>query len=145
MFFCILWRACAQENVLNCTFDGLKLNYLFEQISKWFVLQDLESCLEIKEKRQTSHSLTLSIPWIRDPSQRELFFVFFQNLIDSSGVFFILYPSVDLLKICSFSWLGPNYLVHDALHRLRHEGFSVGCITETECLHEMQALTGGPT
>ena len=59
-----------------CIFDGTKLNYLFDQVKKWVVLQ--ESRLEMKEKLLTSwHSLTSTMLWVRYPSRREPFSVFF--------------------------------------------------------------------
>ena len=65
-----------------CIINAAKSNYLFDQVNKWFALEDLESCLEIKEEYQTSwHSPTLTTLWIREPLLREPFSVF---LIESN-------------------------------------------------------------
>ena len=126
------------------TFNGTKSNYLVDQANKWFVLEDLKSCLEIEEEHQTScHFPTLTIVWRRDPSRRKSFFVFFHRISSIANEFFFS-PSIHLLKIRPFSWLDSSYLVRDVLHRLRSEGFSLGYISQTECLHKIQAQKGGP-
>ena len=56
--------------------------------------------------------------------------------------YFYFSSSNDLLKIGPFSWLGSSCLVQDVLHSLRCEDFSLGCITQTVCLHKMQAQMG---
>ena len=62
------------------TFAGTKPSYLFDQVNKWFPLLDFESSREIKEESQTSwDSPTITILWIRDPSRRESFSVFFSE------------------------------------------------------------------
>ena len=74
-----------------CNFDGTKSIYLFGQVKKWFVLEDLESCPQIKEEHQTPwHSPTLIILWIREPSRREPFAVFFPESYRYKGVTFLL-------------------------------------------------------
>ena len=75
---CFLPAEESTRSIECCTFDGTKSNYLLDQVKKWFVLEDLESRLVIMEQRQTSwHFPTLTILWIREPSRRELFSVFF--------------------------------------------------------------------
>ena len=128
-----------------CNFDGTKSNYLFDQVNKWSVLEDLESRLEIKEERQTSwHFPTLTILWIRDPSRRESFSVFFPESHRQLRDYFYFSPSIDVLKIHPFSLLGSSCFAQDVVHRLRREYFSLGCISQTVSLHKMQAQTGGP-
>ena len=96
-----------------CTFDGTKSNYLFDPVNKWSVLEDLESCLEIKEERQTSwHFPTLTILWIRDPSRRESFLVFFPESHRQLRNFYFS-PSIDLLTVHPFFWLGSSCLARN--------------------------------
>ena len=52
--------------------------------------------------------------------------------------------SNDLLKIGPFSRPSSSCLVQDVFLGLRREDFSLGCITQTVCLHKMQAQTRGP-
>ena len=51
LFFILLHVALPPEestrSIEYCTFDGTKSNYLFNQVNKWFVLEDWESRLEI--------------------------------------------------------------------------------------------------
>ena len=58
--------------------------------------------------------------------------------------YFYFSPLVNHLKICQFSVFRSSYLVQDVLHRLRCEGFSLRCISQTDCLHKIQVQTGGP-
>ena len=39
------WIECTLDRMLHL--DGTKLNYLFDQVNKWFVLKNLESHLEM--------------------------------------------------------------------------------------------------
>ena len=76
-FNCVLLPEESKRSIECCTFDGTKSNYLFDQVSKWFLLEDLEARQEIKEERRTSwHFQTITMLWIRDPSRRESFSVF---------------------------------------------------------------------
>ena len=119
-----------------CTFDGTKSNYLFDEVNKWFVLQDLESRLKIKEKRQKFwHSPTLIIPWIRDPSRIkypsqiknpspiEPFSRFFQKPQWKLRSYIFIFSFNRSFRNSSIFLLGlSSYLVHDTLHRLCRAG-----------------------
>ena len=126
------------RSIKCCFFDGTKSNYLFDQVNKWFVLEDLQSRLEIKEDRRSfsnfNHTLDMNSSR-RDPfsvffsESKELFLSFsFSRSFENSSIFLI--------------WL--SCLVRDVLHILRCKSFSLGCISQTVCLHKMEAQTGGP-
>ena len=49
---CFLPSEESTRSIESRTLDDTKSNYLFDQVNKWFVLEDLKSDLEIKEERR---------------------------------------------------------------------------------------------